>query len=80
MKIVNKRSIILFFAALALGLGSLLVAGKGEAFETGPHEEWVITPASQQKQAEGFCVSPSLVCRELCYFNRPTGDFYCFNN
>ena len=81
MKPRDKRLPILLLTALALILGTLLVVDRGEALETLHGQEWLLTPLANQKTQEGFCgANSTLVCRELCYFGEPAGDFLCFNN
>lgn len=69
---------IVLLVALTFGAGWLL-PDTGEALDTGPKEEWLITAAAAARTEAGDCpLSSRPVCRELCFNNAPTGDFMCF--
>ncbi len=70
---------ILLLTALAVVLSWSLYTGVVMALENFPGQTWDVTQTAAEKQAAGDC-TPDMVCRELCYFGVPQGDFMCFNN
>ena len=70
---------ILLLTALAVVLSWFLYTGVVMALENFPGQTWEVTQTAAQKQAAGDCTS-TMVCRELCYYGVPQGQFMCFNN
>lgn len=69
---------IVLLVILAFGAGWLLPRA-GAALDSGTHEQWVITAEAAARTEAGECpFSDRPVCRELCYYWVPTGDFMCF--
>ena len=80
MKMFGRPTRILLFVMLALALGgALLLAGDGNALENLPGQQWELTPTAVARTAAGDCPT-GMLCRELCYYSVPQGEFMCFNN
>jgi len=72
-KRLSKISLIAAFAFIAM-LVLLPDAGTAIYVEGG---EWIRTPEAVERTAAGEC--GTRLCRELCIFGQPTGDFMCFS-
>ena len=80
MKSRNTRTPLLAIAALALLALVVLCPRTGEALENLPGQMWIVTPEAQARTDANQCGSSNQICKELCYYGAPQGEFYCFFN
>lgn len=76
-KSLKLRASFALLVVLAVGATMLFLPGAGEAIEELPGQSWESTPEAQARTLAGDCYG-SMLCKELCYFGQPTGEFNCF--